>query len=120
MSECDKYKGKSESNIYTDIIKICHCHIKYHIITFYDRKNSKVIDIGSGRGHELQLLSDLNILEYIGIEPSESSFLSSINKVKKIKNINKDIKITILRGIGNKLWYNGDGALSDDSKSRMI
>jgi len=114
--EYEKYTGKVNKNIYTNPVKTCHMDIKTKLIELYVKNSNLVIDIGCGRCHDLPLLAKNGVKKMIGIEPSECSFFSGIKKAKFLK----EIKTILIRGIGNKTWHNGDGALTDKGKETMI
>jgi SAM-dependent methyltransferase len=113
----DKYSGTFNVNIYTDPVKACHQKIKNFIIGEYASNIEKLIDIGSGRGHDYDAWKDANIKKVIGLEPSEKSISSAIRKYSKQKN---KIKITYIRAVGNELWQTGKAALDEKSKKSII
>ena len=108
-----KYTGKFISTNYTEPIKQCHQIIKNFIINTYSHNVESLIDIGSGRGHDMSAWKEANIKLIIGMEPSESSYLSAIRKIKHNK-------IKYIRAVGNKLWYNGAAGLTEEAKQELI
>ena len=112
-TEYNKYTGSFTPSNITDPVKQCHQLMKNFIINKYSSNINILVDIGSGRGHDMKAWNDANIKTIIGLEPSESSYLSALRKLK-VSNI------TYLRAVGNKLWKNGDAALDDKAKSELI
>lgn len=116
----DSYQGKFNYNELTEPVKHCHQLIKNFIIHKYSNDIQLLIDIGSGRGHDYEAWKENNIKKVIGIEPSEKSIESAIRKYFKQSKINKYPRVNYIRGIGNKLWKNGDASLDDNSKQKML
>lgn len=116
----DMYQGKFQHNTNTALVKSCHQIIKNLIIKKHASNINLLIDIGSGRGHDYEAWHENNIKKVIGLEPSAGSIESAIRKYVKQSKINKYPRITYIRSIGNKLWYNGDAGLDDKSKQLLI
>lgn len=121
--EYEKYKGKALENEYINVVKKIHNEIKYHLIknmsNFNNKSKKSVVDIGCGRGHELELLASLGYTSYIGIDPSEDSVQSAIRKVKFLRH-KYNITMSIIRGVGDKIWSDGSAGLTNDAKMSMI
>lgn len=107
-----KYTGKFTPSNITEPVKRCHQLIKNFIINKYSNNINTLVDIGTGRGHDVKAWNNANIKTIIGLEPSESSYLSALSKLKSNN-------IIYLRAIGNKLWCNGDAALDDKAKEEL-
>ena len=116
----DMYQGKFQHNTNTALVKSCHQIIKNLIIKKYASNINLLIDIGSGRGHDYEAWHENNIAKVIGLEPSAESIESAIRKYAKQSKMNKYPRITYIRSIGNKLWYNGDAGVVDKSKQSLI
>lgn len=140
------YKGKSTYHTITSPVKKCHILIKQYIIALFSSNIDVLIDIGSGRGNDMEFWMDTNIKTVYGLEPSADSIKTAIFRLIKLLNPNnpqhkdrhnnpqhkgqhKDqhkgqhkghykgqTKITFIRAIGNMSWHDGSAGLDDKSK----
>lgn len=123
MTEYEKYSGDFEKDDVLNKLKIYHRSVKKYYIAKYSKNKDLLIDIGSGRGADIEtwILNNINMV--VGIEPSVDSIKESIKRYKNFMNKyrNKKItKISFLNGVGDKNWNNGSAALRNEDVNRFI
>lgn len=112
-----KYSGQVRYDpINSQAIKYNQSVKEYYILKYNNNANI-AIDIGSGKGKDIQYWINAGIKFLIGIEPSQDSIISAIRRYKNERN---KIKITYLNGVGNKDWNNGDATLRNEDRNRFI
>lgn len=121
-----KYKGKvyisgREYELVKDF-KLFHNKVKKFYIDKYSKNQEIVVDVGSGRGSDVQYHYVNNVGFLIGIEPSPESIKRAVAwyfKTKK-KYPDRRLRISYLNGVGQKKWDNGNAALNKKDKYRFI
>jgi len=117
----NKYQGKIKKDGKISKLKHFHNCVRMHFLRKNNQDAGLVIDIGSGRGPEIDTWIDIGIKSVIGIEPSKDSIIKAIRRYKFLDNERKKrIHITYIRGVGNKSWNDGEAALDDKSRESMI
>jgi SAM-dependent methyltransferase len=114
------YSGKFNVNADTEPVKACHQIIKNNIIQQFSKNCDILLDIGSGRGHDYEAWQQNGIRQVIGIEPSEKSIASAIQKYIKQRTINKWPRVTYINAIGNDIFEDGSAALNDQAKQLLL
>ena len=120
MESYEKYRGNMY-NTKNDRIKKTMNLLKGETINKYEKNVNSIIDIGIGRGTDLKYYANTNVRRIVGIEPSNESFLTAINRLKSIRRQNKlyGVRVNLLNGVGEKSWKNGTAGLDSNSKSNF-
>jgi hypothetical protein len=123
----NKYSGKISVNVkeweLVKDFKLFHNKVKSYYIKKYSKDQNIIIDIGSGRGSDVQYHYINNVGFLIGIEPSPESIRKAVSwylkTKKKYKNRNR-LKVAYLNGVGHKDWGSGNASLNNDDISKFV
>lgn len=91
------YVSKRTKRHLSPIIKLRNFNnaIKYMLIGNYTQPGWKVLDLGCGKGGDINKWSMANISEYIGIDISNASIVEA---VKRYKHMNANFEVTFITG----------------------
>jgi hypothetical protein len=104
----NKYNGKIIKDDDVKPLIQYNNQVKYRFIEKYDTNKELLIDIGSGRGSDVDYWVQFAIKKVIGIEPSLDSIKMAISRSIKYQD---KIKVSYFNGEGQKSWHKGEAAI---------
>lgn len=117
----NKYQGGIKKDKKISKLKHFHNCVRIYFLKKNNNGANNLLDIGSGRGAEIDTWIGSNIKYVVGIEPSKDSIRKAIKRYMHLEqDKKKGIRIRFIRGVGNKPWNTGDAALDETSKDAMI